>query len=126
MAVREKENGNGQPATGKAEQPKKQKTTPENTPDKSVVKSDKSAVQKELQKQQRLFQKLEKEVEELNTRKGELEARLSHPETYANAEEFKKTETAYKDAVSKLAVATREYEIVFEKMISLDDELLSS
>lgn len=126
MAAREKEGSNGQQAIGKEEAVKKEKTKPESNPVKSVPKSDKSAVQKELQKQQRLFQKLEKDVEELNTRKDELEAKLSHPETYANADEFKKTEAAYKEVVSKLAVATREYEVVFEKMISLDDELLNA
>ena len=90
----------------------------------SVSKSDKSAVQKEFQKQQKLFQKLEKDVADLNTQKEELEAKLAHPEIYSNGDEFKKTEGAYKQLLTKLQVANKEYEVVFEKMIKLDEELL--
>jgi len=83
-----------------------------------------STVQAELKKQQKLFQKLEKDVAELTAKKEELEARLAHPDTYSNGEEFKKTEIAYKDITIKLEAANKEYEIVFEKMISLDEDLL--
>ncbi len=79
-----------------------------------------------MQKQQKLFQKLEKDVEELNGKKEELERKLAHPDIYANADEFKKTEAAYKEATTRLEAANKEYEIVFEKMISLDEELLNS
>lgn len=122
MAAREA--GSKPLAVASQETPKKEKAAVENKAVKSSS-SDKSAAQKELQKQQRLFQKLEKEVEELNARKDELEARLSHPDTYANADEFKKTEVAYKEVMSKLDAANKEYEIVFEKIIALDEELLS-
>ncbi|WP_121354963.1 ABC-F family ATP-binding cassette domain-containing protein [Flavisolibacter nicotianae] len=126
MAAREKEAGSPQVAVRSQEVPKKEKDIPANNPAKPVSKSDKSGLQKEVQKQQRLFQKLEKEVEELNAKKAELEAKLSHPETYSNGEEFKKTEALYKDVVAKLAQASKEYEVVFEKMISLDEQLLGS
>ena len=126
MAAREKEAGRLQSAAGNREVPKKEKPVAENKPAKTISITEKSALQKELQKQQRLFQKLEKEVEELNGKKEELEAKLSHPETYANPDEFKKTEAAYKELTSKLDVVSKEYEIVFEKMISLDEELLGS
>jgi len=90
---------------------------------KSVA--DKSAVKKELQKQQRHFQQLEKQVAELKLKQDELELDLTKPEIYANKEEFKKTEAAYRDAVKKLEAANKEYEKVFEKIIELDEQLLS-
>ncbi|RYF79485.1 MAG: ABC transporter ATP-binding protein, partial [Chitinophagaceae bacterium] len=83
------------------------------------------AVQKELQKQQKVFQKLEREVAELNTQKTELEAKLALPAIYTNGEDFKKTEAAYKAVITKLDTANKEYEIVFEKIISLDEQLLA-
>ena len=86
--------------------------------------SDKFALKKELQKQQRLFQQLEKKIATLNTNKEAYELQLSHPDTYANAESFKTTEGAYKKLLSELDEANKEYEIVFEKMISLDEQLL--
>ena len=61
---------------------------------------------------------------DLTAKKEELESRLAHPDAYAKAEEFKKTEAAYKDVLSKLGAANKEYEIVFEKMITLDEGLL--
>jgi ATP-binding cassette, subfamily F, member 3 len=91
----------------------------------SVSESDKSAVKKELQKQQRIFQQLEKQISELNQKKEELEVQLTKPDIYANGVEFKKTESAYKEAINKLEVANKEYEKVFEKIIALDEQLLS-
>jgi ATP-binding cassette subfamily F protein 3 len=85
---------------------------------------DKNAVKKELQKQQKRFQQLEKQIAELNGQKDELEIALAKPDIYANVVEFKKTETAYKEALSKLEAANKEYEIVFEKIIELDEQLL--
>ena len=92
--------------------------TPKSTVDKSVVK-------KELQKQQRLFQQLEKQVAELKEKQEKLELDLTRPEIYANKEEFKKTESDYKEAVKKLEATNKEYEKVFEKIIELDEQLLS-
>ncbi|HWI89854.1 MAG TPA: ABC-F family ATP-binding cassette domain-containing protein [Flavisolibacter sp.] len=85
---------------------------------------DKNAIKKDLQRQQKTFQQLEKKVAELTLQKEALEIKLTQPETYANGEEFKKTETSYKDAVSKLQAANKEYEKVFEKIIELDEQLL--
>jgi ATP-binding cassette subfamily F protein 3 len=108
-------------ATGKEEMPPVKKEVA-----KAVPKTDKSNVQKELQKHQKQFQKLEKDVEELNKRKTELEAMLSNPDIYSNTAEFKNTENMYKDVMVKLEAATKEYEVVFEKIITLDEELLNS
>lgn len=106
------------------EQPKKEAASPGLL--KSSSSSDKSAIQKELQKQQKQFQKLEKEVAELSEKKAALEYKLAHPETYSNGDEFKTTEAAYKQVTTTLANANKEYEVVFEKIIALDEDVLSS
>jgi ATP-binding cassette subfamily F protein 3 len=85
---------------------------------------DKSAIRKDLQKQQKIFQQLEKKVADLSQQKEELEIQLTKPEIYANGDEFKKTEASYKNALSKLEAANKEYEKVFEKIIELDEQLL--
>jgi len=120
-----KEGSNKQSATAKKEEAKKEEPAPQKETNKPSSKSDKFAVQNELKKQQKVFQKLEKEVADLNTQKLELETKLALPDIYSNATEFKKTEAAYKDVLAKLDVANKEYEVVFEKIISLDEELLS-
>ena len=111
------------------EEPKESRqslSNPDNLRSKSGQAAiDKTVLQNELKKQQKLFQKLEKDVAELTAKKEELEATLAHPDTYSNGVEFKKTEAAYKDVSVKFIAATKEYEIVFEKMISLDEALLA-
>jgi ATP-binding cassette subfamily F protein 3 len=78
--------------------------------------------QKELLKQQKLFQQLEKQLAELNKQKAELEAQLAHPSTYADPEAFKKTENAYREVTDKLSMANADYEKVFEKIMSLEEQ----
>ena len=119
--VKNKAEGNTEEITNK-QQPKKEEQKPTES-SKSIA--DKSALKKELQKQQRLFQQLEKQIAELKAKKEDLEMSLTKPEIYANKDEFKKTETAYKEAVNKLAAANREYETVFEKIMVLDEQLLA-
>ena len=119
--VKNKAEGNTEEITNK-QQPKKEEQKPTES-SKSIA--DKSALKKELQKQQRLFQQLEKQIAELKVKKEDLEMSLTKPEIYANKDEFKKTETAYKEAVNKLAAANREYETVFEKIMVLDEQLLA-
>ena len=92
---------------------------------KSISESVKSVIRKELQKQQRVFQQLEKQISELNQKKEELEIDLTKPEIYANGQEFKKTETAYKEILGKLDAVNKEYEKVFEKIIEMDEQLLA-
>lgn len=123
-AASNKQSANGNKPAAKKEEPKKEEPAAPKQSNKSVSQSDKSVVQKELQKQQKLFQKLEKDVADLNKQKEELEAKLAAPDIYSNAVEFKKTETSYKDVLAKLEIANKEYEVVFEKMISLDEDLL--
>jgi ATP-binding cassette subfamily F protein 3 len=84
---------------------------------------DKSAVKKEHQRQQRIFQQIEKKVSELNSQKEELEKKLAHPDIYSNADEFKKTEAAYKKASEEWNAANKEYELEFEKLMKLEEDL---
>lgn len=82
-----------------------------------------SETRKELQKQQRTFQQLEKQLSDLNKQKEELESKLASPDIYANADEFKKTETAYKQVLEKLSTANAQYESTFEKILELESSL---
>ena len=76
-----------------------------------------------MQKQQRLFQQLEKQLAEINQKKSELEAKLADPSTYANAEQFKATEAAYKLVVQQTETVTKQYEDIFEKIMDLEEQL---
>ena len=79
--------------------------------------------QKELQKQQKLFQQLEQQLAELNKEKVTLEGRLADPSTYADPEAFRKTENAYREIQDKLSLANADYEKVFEKIMTLEEQL---
>jgi ATP-binding cassette, subfamily F, member 3 len=76
--------------------------------------------QKELQKQQRLFQQLEQKMADLNKQKSTLEAALAAPDTYSDPEKFKKTEKDYQSVNIQLSQLNKEYETVFEKLMTLE------
>ena len=129
MAVRtaqlKKENAatDVKPVSAKS-QPTAPKTGPSpKTSTNTLSPSDKSTLQKELQKQQKQFQKIEQQVSECNNKKAELENRLSAPDTYANADKFKETETAYKQIIEQLEAINKQYEELFEKIMSLEEQL---
>ncbi len=86
---------------------------------KSVINKE---TKKELQLQQRLFQQAEEKLAELNKQKADLEAKLAAQATYGNGDEFKKTETAYKQVQEQLITTTKQYEEAFEKVIQLEAE----
>ncbi|HEU0110409.1 MAG TPA: ABC-F family ATP-binding cassette domain-containing protein [Flavisolibacter sp.] len=129
MAVRtaqlKKENAatDVKPVSAKS-QPTAPKTGPSpKTSTNTLSPSDKSTLQKELQKQQKQFQKIEQQVSECNNKKAELENRLSAPDTYANADKFKETEAAYKQIIQQLEAINKQYEELFEKIMSLEEQL---
>jgi len=121
--IKNKEQGSGNEKTVGNKEPIKEVEKSPIASSKNVI--DKSALKKELQKQQKIFQQMEKQIAELKLKKDDLEMSLTKPEIYANKDEFKKTESGYKDAVNKLAVANKEYEKVFEKIMELDEQLLN-
>jgi ATP-binding cassette, subfamily F, member 3 len=114
-------------ATPKAEVKvvEKPAASPSEKSSRTIAESDKSALKKELQKQQKVFQQLEKKIAELAQKKEQLELMLTKPDIYADKDAFKKTESGYKEALSKLEAANKEYEKVFEKIIELDEQLLA-
>jgi ATP-binding cassette, subfamily F, member 3 len=92
---------------------------------KEGAEINKSIIKKELQKQQKIFQQLEKQLAILNSKKQDFELQLAQPTTYANVEIFKKTEADYKSVIKDLETVNKEYELVFEKLINLDEQLLA-
>jgi len=91
----------------------------------SMSDAARNSLRKELQKQQRSFQQLEKKLADLNQKKADLEATLALPDTYSNAEIFRKTESEYKEINSQLESVNQQYEEAFEKLMKLEEELAS-
>jgi ATP-binding cassette subfamily F protein 3 len=80
-------------------------------------------LKKELQKQKNLFQQLEEKIARLNKQKAELEAKLASPDVYGNKTKFLETETAYNVNTADLQKSNAEYEIVFEKLMALEQKM---
>ena len=93
-----------------------------NRPLSSVNSSIHKEQKKELQKQQRLFRQLEEKMDELKKKLNELESLLATPETYSDKTKFIQTETEYQQTNEELTKITRQYEIVFEKILELEDK----
>ncbi|MCB0777597.1 MAG: ABC-F family ATP-binding cassette domain-containing protein [Chitinophagaceae bacterium] len=77
---------------------------------------------KELQKQQKLFQQLESKIALLNKEKEELAALLADPDTYSDKDKFLATESSFKEKESALNKLNTEYEVVFEKILELEQK----
>lgn len=80
-------------------------------------------VKKEYQKNKNRFQQIEEKLAQLNQRKVELEQLMASPDSYTNKEKFNETEVAYKNIVGELAILNKEYEIVFEKVMELEEKM---
>ncbi len=78
-------------------------------------------VKRELQKQQKNLQLLEEKIAILTQQKTVLEAELIAPEIYSDKNKFLATETNYKRNAEALAVANKEYEQTFEKLLELEE-----
>jgi ATP-binding cassette subfamily F protein 3 len=81
---------------------------------------DKNA-QRELQKTQKQFQQLEEKVANLTKQKNTLEAALSSHEIYTDNGKFLQAEADYKRISNELEKANADYEIMFEKMMKLEN-----
>jgi ATP-binding cassette subfamily F protein 3 len=77
-------------------------------------------LKKEIQKQQKLFQRLEEKITLLEQKKLVLEAALVHPDNYSEKQKFHQTEKSYLELNAELDNANKEYEILFEKILSLE------
>jgi ATP-binding cassette, subfamily F, member 3 len=80
-------------------------------------------VKKEYQKQKNRFTQLEEKIAGLTKTKIELEAGLATPEIYNDKNRFLQTETAYKNITIELQQLNAEYEIVFEKVMELEEKI---
>ncbi|RYY82718.1 MAG: ABC transporter ATP-binding protein, partial [Chitinophagaceae bacterium] len=108
----------GKKAEVKKEVPKVEEPVP--TIAKKAINKE---LQKELQKQQRQFGQVEHDLARLNEQKLTLEAALAAPDTYANPDMFKKTETDYAAVQKKIGELNKQYEQLFDKIIELEAQL---
>ncbi|MBV9960914.1 MAG: ABC-F family ATP-binding cassette domain-containing protein [Parafilimonas sp.] len=76
--------------------------------------------QKELQKLQKQFSKIESSLNELNQQKTNVEAELADPKNYSDKNKFIELEERYKSVQQKITAATKEYEVLFEKIMQLE------
>ena len=103
-------------------------SVPKNSADKSQVTTvnntqiDKE-LKKEYQKNKSRFQQIEEKLAQLNKGKADLEALMASPDNYANKEKFHQTEASYKKLTGELATLNKEYEIVFEKVMELEEKM---
>ena len=103
----------------KAEQPKPVTPPVTNNQNSGIDKE----LKKELTKQKNLFKQLEEKIAELTKKKAQLELDLSSPAVYGDKTKFLQTETAYNNAANDLTKANAEYEIVFEKLMELEEKI---
>ena len=80
-------------------------------------------VKKEYQKNKNRFQQIEEKLAQLNNSNVELEQSMASPDSYTNKEKFHQTELAYKKVIEELAILNKEYEIVFEKVMELEEKM---
>ncbi len=53
--------------------------------------------------------------------KAKIEAELTNPEVYTDKVKFKQAEEKYKACVETLSKVQQEYDVVFEKMLGLEE-----
>ena len=106
------------------EQPAKNETVTQAAPAISHQRNpvDKD-VKKEYQKNKNRFQQIEEKLAQLNKDKISLEAQMASPDNYANKNMFHQTETAYKKVTTELTDLNKEYEVVFEKVMELEEKM---
>ena len=80
-------------------------------------------IKKEYQKNKNRFQQIEEKLAQLNKDKISLEAQMASPDNYANKNKFHQTETAYKKVTTELTDLNKEYEVVFEKVMELEEKM---
>jgi ATP-binding cassette subfamily F protein 3 len=80
-------------------------------------------LKKELTKQKNLFKQIEEKIADLTKKKAQLELDLASPDVYGDKTKFLQTETAYNNTANELTKANTEYEIVFEKLMELEEKI---
>jgi len=79
-------------------------------------------LKKEYQKHKNRFNQLEEKIAQLNKQKIELEAAMAAPDSYNNKDKFHQTETSYNKVTTELSTLNKEYEVVFEKVMELEEK----
>jgi ATP-binding cassette subfamily F protein 3 len=87
---------------------------------KHVINKDEK---KELSKQQKLLQQLEEKINSTTEQKNKTELQLSEPSTYSDREKFVQTEEAYQRLSKELIQLNKEYDLVFEKVMELENKM---
>jgi len=90
--------------------------TPPSKPAAPVNKEQK----KELQKTQKQLQQTEEQINTLNKKMADLQQSLADPSVYSDKNKFVETEKAYNKAAAELKQANAQYEILFEKLMELE------
>jgi ATP-binding cassette subfamily F protein 3 len=90
-------------------------------PPKSNPPASKPNTDKEYQKQKRLFDQLEQQQEALKIKHAKLMDALADPKVYSDKNKFAVAEKDFKQADAELKKVQAEYEIVFEKMMELEE-----
>ncbi|MEP7110592.1 MAG: ABC-F family ATP-binding cassette domain-containing protein [Ferruginibacter sp.] len=112
---------------GHNEKLKKDGAAKSNLNSQPVQASHNTHVDKELKKEylknKNRFQQIEEKLVQLNKGKADLEIIMASPDNYANKEKFHQTESSYKRVSNELAALNREYEIVFEKVMELEEKM---
>ena len=80
-------------------------------------------MKKEYQKHKSRFQQIEEKLAQLNQRKSVLETAMASSEGYASKNKFQQTESEYKSVTAELISLNKEYEIVFEKVMELEEKM---
>ncbi|MBK6381238.1 MAG: ABC-F family ATP-binding cassette domain-containing protein [Chitinophagaceae bacterium] len=106
-------------AVVKTEQPKAVSQPAANNQNSGIDKE----LKKELTKQKNLFKQLEEKIADLTKKKAQLELDLASPDVYGDKTKFLQTENAYKANADDLKKANAEYEIVFEKVMELEEKI---
>ncbi|HEU0226530.1 MAG TPA: ATP-binding cassette domain-containing protein [Arachidicoccus soli] len=75
---------------------------------------------KELQKFQRQLEKLEEQLTQFNQDKATVEVEMANPEIYVVPEKFQTLEKNYAAILNNISTTEKEYEVVFEKIMTLE------
>jgi len=104
------------------QQVKSQPATTQVLNHKHVINKD---VKKELAKQQRIFEQLELKISETKEQKKQREISLGLPEIYSDPKKFAETERSYHKLTEELDKLNKQYEEVFEQIVTLERNLTS-
>jgi ATP-binding cassette subfamily F protein 3 len=119
----QKTNENVKPVAQKQQAPKEPQKQQAPTPQPSNHSPVDKELKKELQKHKNRFQQIEEKIAQLTKRKLELEAVMALPDNYTDKNKFQQTETDYNKTTTELASLNKEYEVVFEKVMELEDKM---